>query len=69
MPLFSDSPHKPGSAEDVTFRIAEDARKNDPELGKGARLFPMVSRTCSALFSNCPFFFFGASALCSPSGQ
>lgn len=35
MLMDSDSPHKPGSAEDVTFRIAENARKNDPELGKG----------------------------------
>jgi len=35
MPMFSNSPHKPGSAEDMTFRIAEAARENDPDAGKG----------------------------------
>jgi hypothetical protein len=35
MTMFSESPHKPGSVEDMTFRTAEAALKNDRESGKG----------------------------------
>lgn len=35
MPRYSESPHKPGSSEDTTFRMAEAALENDTEAGKG----------------------------------
>ncbi len=36
MPLFSQSPHRPGSAEDLTFKLVEDAQERaaaDPNAG------------------------------------
>lgn len=37
MPLFSNSPHTPGSAEDFTYKLVENAQEraqNDPNAGE-----------------------------------
>ncbi len=58
MPLFSDSPHKPGSAEDLTYRIAEEARKNDPEAGKGVEAISYGLAHVLRLIFKLPVFLF-----------